>query len=351
MSQNLLIVSHGLTGHRLQWLQSLSIIAGDMNVRVSIVLCEQIDREIQEFLVRTNIEVNVFYVYCKRELFKFAQIYNERHPDSRIVVWDAEEFLFSLLRAQFPVKALFLRPYLQEYSFKGILRFVFKRSIMIYLRKAKFISVAELRVPFSINYSNGNAYVFDDLSILPLYPRLPIPNNEKEDLLVVAGFISHRKNIYKVLSIFDQLKQNPQFQNLKLAIIGKSNLDIHSFKPYNAKDYILLENRYLDNSDFFAWIERAKTILLIYGNRGASGIVVQSLLLNTKVVFNGASEWEELARLVAPSLVRVPPRSMDLVEAISNTLSGGNLSESQNILKDQIDKIPKENLLSSFFLR
>jgi hypothetical protein len=215
---------------------------------------------------------------------------------------EADKILPRLLFVKGKMRLLIMRPYLEEESFLGLMRFVIKQFLLEILGLRKTVIVSRLSIPYSRQRSRNfrwlrdeyNTEQFQDQSSLTSIPKemLDIPGDSK--VVTLCGFLHARKNPSAAYKIIEELRGMRE-KKVYLVLAGiqddEFKSEISSFG--HVKDVIQID-RLLPENEFKGLLLSSHLVFLPYKNRGASGIVLNSLVLGTPVVLNGSYNWTRL---------------------------------------------------------
>ena len=138
-------------------------------------------------------------------------------------------------------------------------------------------------------------------------------------LITVAGFLDLRKNPQLIYLTFQNLRA-ASGADIKLALIGKQLEDWKDISRTWNKDGIIEINEYISAQDLKHIIEQTSVMILPYSNRGASGIVINSLTLGVPVVLSKNKNWIKASKNLNGSLKLAKLNEQDFSRAINESL-------------------------------
>jgi len=224
---------------------------------------------------------------------------------------EADKILPFLLFAKGKMRLLIMRPYLEERNFLGLMRFFVKQLLLMILSLRSSIIVSRLSIPHSRPHSRNfrwlrdeyNTEQFKDQSGPTIVPKemLDIPRHSK--VVTLCGFLQARKNPRVAYEIVEELRDMREEQvYLVLAGIQSDDFITEVSSLRHVKDVIEI-NRSLPENEFRGLLRSSHLVLLPYKNKGASGIVLNSLVLGTPVFLNGSHNWTMLQNYLGGRLL------------------------------------------------
>jgi hypothetical protein len=222
------------------------------------------------------------------------------------LVFEADKHLHKLLFIRGKMRILILRPYLEGINFFGFGRFLMKQMLMLIIDKRKSVMLARLSIPYSRQKRNTFKWVRDNFNteeflnrnvkLKEFFDLSQIPLEAK--VVTLPGYLQARKNPQKIYQTFKEMNAHSSRENF-LIFAGKQD---EGFKAEILKigpiDEVIQIDRILSDGEFLCLIQRTDLIYLPYTNRGASGIVLNSLVAGTPVLLSGGFNWRKLERLL-----------------------------------------------------
>jgi hypothetical protein len=293
-----------LGGHRDYWLQHILSTAVEGQIRISIYTCQEDFYERQLAQIGSS---TIKVIIGKNPVDLFSRWRSDIENSQTIgVCWDADQMLSNFLFARGEYRLLILRPYLEEKSFLGITRYIVKNLLMIILGSRRSIQVARLSIPFAMKSSRKLYWVRDNFntegfhktsrdSQIP-YELKGVPESCK--MITVLGHLDARKNPMKAYQIVTEIKRSFN-KNVLLVFAGEQNesfkREIEGIKNFES---VVQINRKLTDNELAGVIKASKCILLVYSNHGASGLVLNSLVVGTPVLLQGGKNWANLQKAI-----------------------------------------------------
>ena len=304
------IFAPDLTGHRLHWLRQILLCAEESDVNVFVYTC----CNLRDFEGIEHYGLNMKYLVFENQLKTlFARWYSEVEDGKFVgVVWESDKILHKLVFARGKYRLLILRPYLEKKNFFGMLRYLFKQSLILFLSQRRALEIARLSIPYAHKESSGFHWVRDDMNTerfidLEKAREIPVEMNEipaHAKIISLLGYIDERKNPLKAYKIVDEFRKQSNYL-IFLVVAGEQSIRIKSqlLEIKNVQGLILID-RVLSGSELRGVIGASQIVLLPYSNRGASGIVLNSLALGTPVILQGGHNWRNLQK-VSDKIVRI----------------------------------------------
>ena len=129
-----------------------------------------------------------------------------------------------------------------------------------------------------------------------------------------------------------------------MVFIGEATQNFRDAFAKVQSEHVSLEDNYLSDQDYLNALYSARMILLPYANRGASGIVIEALVVGTPVVIVGKRTWNNISILSNGMIQNCRPNPKSVARAISK-IDRSRSSEMTYILNNE-----KLTGISSFFL-
>lgn len=131
------------------------------------------------------------------------------------------------------------------------------------------------------------------------------------------------------------VKVHESFPDVKLLIAGRGNM-YFDYSPYENKDYIVLENKFLSISEIASILKNTLFVVLPYKDATQSGVVQTAFSCNTPLIVTNVGGLPEAVTDNVTGLVVPPNDSSALATAIERLLSNKSLLER---FKSNIDTI------------
>ena len=329
-SRSLVILTEGLTGHRVKWLANLVSLANSTDLSLSVICLKSAfnNLALEQNQFDEIKSANFILVENRNEIFESAQMLHESDWSVTFIVWDADEWLLELIRCHFKVQALFMRPYVTEFRLKSLANYCVKKILTLILLIKPNVTIGLLEVPEDRHFFFRQKWKVDDLTTwnfqFPNYNKAAVVSKNAK-ILLVPGFITARKNPKMAISVLNELRTQTQ-ENWILVFVGKINTDSNFVLDLAIPEHIEIMNRYVSDAEYLNFIRECDALLLLYRNRSASGAVIEGLLLNRNVFLAKTRIWKSLTRKSNGLLHLVPLKA----EAIARHIS-------------QIDRWPKQS--------
>lgn len=291
--ETIVLFTHDFSGHRLDWLSKLAQLASDQSKHLTIAVIDT--SRLANVQIASNVSIVEFT--SKRGIVRFL---NSTVKGSRIVTWDGDQWLLFSLFIRKKTSMLIMRPYLTNFSIQSISTFCFKRIIICVLKLLYSCNFAFLAIPFSTRKNIFATWVDDELLMsqaelsLLRKKREERPNKVNFDILL-PGYISKRKNAELLIKACSKLNHtSPGI--FRLSIKGKiEDEDLYSYLPENT-DWLRIENRYFDRSEYFKLLADSDLVAIPYSNVASSGVAMECLAIGVPVIVSEHRLWRNLER-------------------------------------------------------
>jgi glycosyltransferase involved in cell wall biosynthesis len=318
---------------------TLSVVAvGNSKQRSTDEFAESAKEYFGSFLIVENVTM----------LKQFILSRSEKETGSVFLFMDLEKYVYWLLKNQIKFRGVFMRPYLEGCNLRSYLIWLTKRVITFLSHLTPAANIRLLAIPFQREKKTKKAWIRDDLTLRKIISSInaqqPGYDERFKEAIVVPGYLDTRKGISIAVKSF-QHSQILTDEKLNLLFIGKATSNFLDDFLNLHEDSITLEDRYLSDHEFVTLLFSSRVIVLPYSNRGASGIVIEALVLGTPIVIVGRRTWRNLSVLCG-GLVQF---SRSNPKAISRAILRG-----QTLKRESMKKILEQEELtgiSEFFLR
>lgn len=301
---DLLFFSEGTEGHRLSWLNILARKARLYGKRIHLVLQNQnVSIEIRDFLTSSHGDVFCLHLVNggSKDLASQVKSFRQNYPDLIICTADAEDWLPLLLQLKNNLRIVFMRPYLQTWSPFGVLRYIVKLMCVYFLHTQRFTNVGLLSIPLDKHYILKNLWLddvdsdFQDMANEVLDSEFSLRTKfnlaQEVKILLVPGFVSSRKNHQLAVLSFKEILKNFPNQQIVLVFAGRISQSVAPEIVGREDEGIFLLNEYLEKRHYFKSILDSDCIVLLYSNRGSSGIVIDAVSCNRRIIITGGRRW------------------------------------------------------------
>jgi len=297
------LVAPSLHGHRGIWIQHLYNQLCEMHYSVDI-LSLRIDSSSGDSSDKTigpELFRRITFVDSDKELRYFCK---QRFKPSLVIpiFVEVDNFLPWLTLRSINFVGIVMRPYLENSTLAGTLRWLFKLLLIyfnVYVRKNK---LGLLSIPFASNSGRSLTWIKDDVTLNRVtdYITSNLSKSKKcndySENILVPGFLSSRKNPKFAIATFDILKMEFNSQ-MQLIFQGHTHELFSVNRIEDEEQQIKHIDGFLETNTFYGVIESSRVVFLPYQNRGASGLVIESLVLGVPVVIIGNKRWKHLQSL------------------------------------------------------
>jgi hypothetical protein len=225
--------------------------------------------------------------------------------------------------------------------------------LIFFVSVFRTFEVGRLSIPYASQESQGFRWVRDDINTenfgkSETESEAPseiskIPENAK--IVSLLGYIDERKNPLEAYKIIEDVRKKCD-SHVYFVVAGTQSEQVKSqlFQFRNAPHLVVID-RVLTSNEYRGIIDISNVLLLPYTNRGASGIVLNSLVAGTPVLLQGGRNWINLQNVSEQMLRVVGANRENMVSSLYELLSQPKKS-SLGIL--EIEPIPS---LSDFILK
>lgn len=308
-----IFITHSMSGHRVNWFRNLHEAYNRQGKSMGIITLEN-EQHNSKLMDCTDVSL----VASKIDALKLADELHAKNRNTRFVILDGETWLFYLFLAHFPVKVLFLRPFVSNSTPRSALFFFLKRCIIELLRFKQKLDYRFLSIPFYKPLMSPGRWVQDDLSTLDIDTSKFSKQNDLDLVkILIPGFISHRKSPRLILETAAELESKipGRFQFI---FLGQIESDVkHLLQSANLGSIQFIDS-YLDRLEYLRQINNADFVLLLYKNRGASGVLLESLLLNTSLILKRDRIWSNLVENSPDSIFPLLGKRSDISGFLMN---------------------------------
>jgi glycosyltransferase involved in cell wall biosynthesis len=339
-----------LGGHRAHWLERIVLDSKSAGINVLVYTSDttQRDRIINE--LHLTYEDFVFDVNTSEIIRRWR---NDVKSQSLVgISYEADKLLPKLLFAKGKMQLLIMRPYLEEGSVLGVIRFISKQLIIFILSLKRSVTISRLSIPYSRLRSRNFGWLRDNYNTEHFFnstncakiPRELLEISGDTKIVTLGGYLDARKNPREAYSKIEALR-DARDEKIYLIFAGTQTEDFKAelSKIGNLKDVIQIERSFSDD-ELMGLLLKSDLIFLPYKNRGASGMVLNSLTVGTPVFLYGSHNWRRLQGLLGGQLIVGNQNSRELITQLSLLLDRPKKSM---LLTLREEKIPS---LSDFLL-
>lgn len=354
--RDVVFFTHGLTGHRLNYLRIFAAEARNQERLMHLVMepnivdenqLSAIYREFIGYLCVHTIQTGSVGV-AKEILDLRAQ-----HPNILISTWEAEEWFKLILRLKRKIRVLFLRPYIQVFSIFGMIRYLYKILMIGIFSSFRRSKIGLLAIPLDKPLLFRSKWVDDisskrkrldesgDTLFAELMAEVGLAQNV--DLVLVPGFITKRKNPELIIEAFKVLQER-NLNRCALLFSGLVDQEYKTFFYHNTTESVFCLDRYLLEKEYSCLLEKSKVVILSYNIRASSGVLVDCIELARKVIFTGDKRWQNLYAEASNFVIKGSKDPLILANQIFNCLSDSNLEDARIEWREN-----REDILQFFF--
>jgi hypothetical protein len=294
------LIFSDISGHRAHWLKELdnSILESE---KISLHFPKSAKSIVEKTILEmsfSKLQINLIFHDSTDYI---GSVLREASPDDLIIDWDADRRLFSYVFCLRKLRLLVMRPYLQEFSFKSLVRFLLKILIIFLIANCRHKQIYLLAIPghrpriLKKHWVNDFAPSSDsrhsqltrsDQDFGYLLGELP------ENYFFVPGFITSRKNPILILESVRRLnaKVGMEFKVVFAGIVELSVLD--SISRFSEAHII---NRSLSEYELDYLIDESIALLLMYDNVSSSGLTLRCISRQKMVILPSQKYWNSLS--------------------------------------------------------
>jgi Glycosyl transferases group 1 len=341
----LAVLAPELSGHRLHWIEAIYSYAVKNGLEVCVFTC---DREsIQQLSLNTKKNrINIFIENDTNKLIKqWGKHLNNRKMTG--IVLEADKYLHKILFIRGKLRLLILRPYLEGFNASGLFRFLTKQLLILVINQRPSVMVARLSIPYSRRNGKSIKWVRDNFNTEEFLESAAKPTEllelsqipDESRVITLPGYLQARKNPKKIYQTFIDMDKEGNRQNY-LVFAGKQDEEFKAEILKIGKNERLIQiDRILTNDEFVGLIKRTDLIYLPYSNRGASGIVLNSLVIGTPVLLTGGANWRKLVRLLDGQLSLIKKSNEKNVQLIMTLLERPKVTQVKTLVEEDIPTV------------
>jgi hypothetical protein len=285
--------------------------------------------------LRNVLTVIEFDNVTRSSLIKSIKEIDSSCNGSSFVFIDGDKFLSYLLKCEFNAVVLVMRPYLQNYRPKSLLKHALK-FLLIPILSRKGFTVGLLSIPGHRAKLLKNHWV-NDLPLLQ-YELIPFqkPNIDSItsfEYFLLPGFIDSRKNPILAIEAFDIYRDITGSQ-AKLVFAGKIHDDVKIKVDSLHNKNVVIINEFLDRDSMTRLIRGSIALLLPYSNKGSSGLALEGANLGIPVILSGGRNWKSASTNSGGNLVLVKLKKDEIASAMERVSVSQNLRDSYEITEN-----------------
>ncbi len=290
-----ILYTEDFSGHRVDWFKRI-IENCQKRAQNLIVICQDASRILsleQSFELE---HLNLFICLSGDEGNKtFRRFFkNLNLNDTAVAIWDGDRYLFDLILSKQKFNVLFMRPYRTTNSIQGFVRYFLKISAIIALKATTQHSIGLLSIPQSSHRILKSNWINDEVLLHNEISSKKQRNSSLTFRILVPGYISSRKNPSWVIEACEILREQG-YKDFILEFAGSIASDQVDLLRAKESEWLIVNNGYKTQEEFFNLLSQANLVVLPYDNRGSSGVVIHSLLLGNFVAISKSRAWENLA--------------------------------------------------------
>ena len=355
--QDIVFFSHGITGHRANWLRIFAAEAESQQRIIHFVMEASSSGEKILDSIREDFKVSLCVHISQTGSKGVAQEVlgmRAKYPHLLISTTEGEEWFKLIWNLKRRVRVLYMRPYIQEISFVGARNYLFKFLMIGLITRFKSSKVGLLSIPgdrpilFRSNWvdelssnrgipDGGNLLMYEELIAEVDLPR-------DVELVLVPGFITKRKNPELIIEAFRIFQEKYRRDGCALLFSGQVDENYKDFFHKNQSKSIVCIDRYLTENEYSCLLHKSKLVILAYNNRASSGVIVDCMELSRRVIFTGDRRWRNLYDHSRFFLIQGSKKPSTLAAQI---LMG--LGNSENLREKVEWREDREDVLQFFF--
>ncbi len=310
-----IFVTIDFIGHRLNWFINLHNLQSVNPKSLNIIAlsnrglgCEKDKR------------FEVTYCASKRDISTLIASMAKQRPDLEFVFLEAEHWIRELIVTKVALKAVVVRPFISQRHTKSFLSFVFKHLAYFYISKKRASKLAYLSTPYMKHYFRPSLWVHDNLTTADLTSKSRVSTNrDKRVRITVPGFQNDRKNPELIIDLANKLEARyPGAYCFQLT--GEIKPQTETKLTSQHKDLFDFKVGYLDRPNYLRLLASSDVVLLLYSNRGPSGILIESLCLGVPVAMFQDRIWYGLEKLACGELTLLTKKHSDIEEFLVKSL-------------------------------
>ena len=204
--------------------------------------------------------------------------------------------------------------------------------------------ISRLSIPYSRRSSTNFRWLRDEYntekfqgqggSITFPPEMLDIPRESK--VVTLCGFLQARKNPVTAYEIVEALR-DLRNEKVYLVLAGNQSADFKAeVSSLGQVKEVIQINRSLPENEFKGLLRSSHLVLLPYKNKGASGIVLNSLVLGTPVYLDGSHNWKRLQNYLGGRLLVGQRNYGSHVDQINSLLDLPKISVLPELLEEKI---------------
>jgi hypothetical protein len=224
-------------------------------------------------------------------------------PGLEFVFLEADHWIRELAKTKVKSRALVVRPYMSNFDPRSFLHFIVKRFLYFIIANKRAVNLVFLSTPHQSHPLTRSRWVHDNLTPIDIdLTKLESRPENSVFTIAVPGFISMRKNPTLIIELANRLEQNFPGDFL-FKFTGEMTEEVEVLFKNEMKAQISVSNSYLERHDYLQVLETSDAILLLYANRGPSGVQIEGLTLGTTVVMFSDRIWKGLQKFADGQLV------------------------------------------------
>lgn len=323
-----ILISEDFSGHRIEWLKYL-LIQSRIKGNSFLIICKDPSR-IQDLPEDLLDPIYVFLFSGKMDAFEELLSDASQH---NVMLWDADQSLFFLLKVGFHARCLIMRPYLTEFRIKSFFNYAIKMLLISFLIFKKKHEIRLLSIMGASPIIFKKHWVDDTLILdnLNVYKTTKM-QNEGTLRIVIPGYITHRKNPQHAIDACIELRSSLGIE-VNLDFLGSVEAKVIREIQIERHPWIRINNSYLEREEYLKTLALADMVLLPYSNRGSSGVVMETLALGGIVAIYKNRHWRNLATIASGQLILIRRSSSGIVAAVMQRLALNNQVRNPIILE------------------
>jgi glycosyltransferase involved in cell wall biosynthesis len=289
------IFTEDFSGHRIDWFKKI-LEECQKQMKAVIVICHDASRFLEnELSIEFNTADLFICLFERGESRSFLRFFEQLDLNGTVVaIWDGDRYLLNLFLLKYKFNVLFMRPYRTTSSILGFIRYTLKISAILILKVYSNHSIGLLSIPQDRHLLLKKNWIDDEILLqIDIDAKKPRSSSGTFQILV-PGYISARKNPRWIVEACEMLREQG-YKDFILEFAGSIDSDQLELLQEKKCDWLIINDGYKTEEEFFRLLSQANFVLLPYDNRGSSGVVMHSLLLGNYVAITKSRGWENLA--------------------------------------------------------
>jgi len=310
-------ITNSLGGHRLTWFLNLHSLQKDLQHPVELIFFGESQPSFQ-------LHAHLFKVHkatSKSDAIHIAEALYNANESLVFIFLDGEQWMRYVIGTHIPSRILIMRPFVSSLRAAAFLQFLLKRIVVSVLGLKKNLEVSYLKIPHYTPFLGKHRWVNDNLTTIDILGiDLAVQKKRQVFTILVPGFIDERKSPNLILEIMENL-ENQYPNHFQVFFIGSVTLEVKNLIQSSNLSNVIYQDVYLSRPEYLEEIREADLILLLYKNRSASGILMEALSMNKRIVMHKSYLWSNLARIAPHNLTFISRKHVRAVKQFQELIS------------------------------